>query len=202
MPRSASASSELALPVASLAALRAALAAEVGPDAAARALQRAGHAAGDAFFAILAGRQPESGEEGDPWKARAAALAPLPAETFWRRLGDLFAARGWGHIEHEDAHPGVGALASSDWVEAESHGHSRPDCHFTTGLLSNLLGRTAGGDVAVLEVECRSRGDLQCRFLFGGADAVQAVYDALLAGRDTGAALAALTESGLEGAAG
>ncbi len=41
---------ELALPVASLAALRRALAEAVGDDAAAVAFQQAGVAAGDAFF--------------------------------------------------------------------------------------------------------------------------------------------------------
>jgi hypothetical protein len=52
----------------------------------------------------------------------------------------------------------------------------QPSCHFTTGVLANILGRAADGEVAVLEVECRSRGDQRCRFLFGGADAVYSVY--------------------------
>jgi hypothetical protein len=59
-------------------------------------------------------------------------------------------------------------------------------------VLANLLGRVAGSDVAVLEVECRSRGDQRCRFLFGGAIAVYALYDRIAAGTETEAALAEL----------
>ncbi|MBI4408484.1 MAG: hypothetical protein HY561_02170, partial [Gemmatimonadetes bacterium] len=47
-------------------------------------------------------------------------------------------------------------------------------------------------DVAVMEVECRARGDLRCRFVFGGASALEALYADLAAGRDLEASLAAL----------
>src|SRR5690606_41694649 len=56
MPRITPTLPELALPVASLAALRRALNDEVGPDTAARVLQQAGYAAGAALFPLLAGR--------------------------------------------------------------------------------------------------------------------------------------------------
>ncbi|MBI4408194.1 MAG: hypothetical protein HY561_00705 [Gemmatimonadetes bacterium] len=174
---------ELALPVASLTALRQALLEEVGDDGAARALQRAGFAAGDAFFDLIA-----RAAGGD-----AAQPAHIAESLFWRRLSELFAARGWGRLAHEAVHAGVGALDSSDWIEAETaQAAQRPNCFFTTGLLANLLGRTAGADVAVMEVECRARGDLRCRFLFGGASALEALYADLAAGRDLEASLAAL----------
>jgi predicted hydrocarbon binding protein len=156
-------SPELALPVASLAALREALIVSVGVETAAQALRQGGFAAGDALFRILAGD-------------RAGELEAIPADTFWTRLARLFAARGWGHLAYAETHPGVGALHATDWVEAVPEGNSaQPACHFTTGVLANLLGRVAGSDVAVLEVECRSRGDQRCRFLFGGAIAVYAL---------------------------
>ncbi len=175
---------ELALPVASLAALREALLAEIGANAAARVLQAAGHAAGDALFEILdagAGAAPDGG------------TGALGEAAFWRRLNDLFATRGWGHLEHDALHPGVGALESGDWVEAEAAGSAgRPSCFFTTGMLARILGRTAGADLAVLEAECRARGDLHCRFLFGGPEALSAVYDALCAGEDVDRSVADL----------
>ncbi|MFW6079658.1 MAG: V4R domain-containing protein, partial [Gemmatimonadota bacterium] len=135
-------------------------------------------------------------------RAAADALAPLfddaaewPAAEFWRRLADLLARRGWGTLEHEDPHPGVGALDSPDWSEADpSAGAHRPSCFFTTGLLASLLGRIAGddADIGVLEVECRSRGDLRCRFLFGAHAALERVHHAVAAGRDAATALAEL----------
>jgi bacteriochlorophyll 4-vinyl reductase len=168
---------ELVLPAAALSALRDALVASVGPDAAAEALRAAGHAAGDAFHDLLSGPHDE--------------LGGLPADQFWARFAQLFASRGWGQLRYAEAHPGVGALSADDWVEARGGAAAQqPACHFTTGVLANLLGRVTGADVAVLEVECRARGDGHCRFLFGGAAAVYAVYDRLSAGDEPDAALA------------
>lgn len=167
MASTATRHAEIAIPAAALGALRDALVARLGPEAAAEALRAAGHAAGDAFHRILTG--------GDD-------IAGMPADRFWARFAQLFAARGWGHLEYEEAHPGVGAIHAADWAEAAGASAEAPVCHFTTGLLANLLGQVAGADVAVLEVECRGRGDARCRFLFGGADAVYAVYERLAAG--------------------
>lgn len=171
---------ELALPVASLAALRDALVVAVGTESAAQALRQAGFAAGDALFRILAADDPNE-------------LAGLPTTIFWNRLARLFAARGWGQLSYAQVHPGVGALDAANWVEAApDHGAAQPSCHFTTGVLANLLGRVVGSEVAVLEVECRSRGEHRCRFLFGGAVAVYALYDRIAAGDAPEAALARL----------
>jgi bacteriochlorophyll 4-vinyl reductase len=162
-------SSELTIPVPAYNALREALQTEVGADAAASALRMAGFAAGDAFFRILA----EPGEE---------QLRSLPAERFWQEFSRLFSGRGWGQLAYHEAHPGVGALHAADWAESRGVVAERPSCHFTTGLLSSLLGKVADAEVGVLEVECRGRGDARCHFLFGGADAVFAVYERLAAG--------------------
>ena len=171
---------ELALPVASLDALRVALIDTVGADAAAHALRAAGYAAGDAFFGILAGPDAD-----DPGAATA--------DRFWRDLARLFASRGWGQLSFRRAHDGVGSLEATDWVEARMDASAeQPSCHFTTGALANILGRTADGEVAVLEVECRSRGDQRCRFLFGSADAVYRLYDQIAAGTSADSAVAEL----------
>jgi predicted hydrocarbon binding protein len=171
---------ELALPVASLAAIRDSLVSSVGPEAAALALRQAGHAAGDALHRILSG--------GDP-----ASLSSLPADRFWAQLARLFSSRGWGQLTYSQVHSGVGSLEAADWAEARVDANAgQPSCHFTTGVLANLLGQIADAEVAVLEAECKSRGDQRCRFLFGGADAVYAVYERLAAGDEPDAALARL----------
>lgn len=166
------------------AALRRALEATVGPDAAARALHLAGHEAGDAIFALLR----------DAAAPSAAPLAELEEGEFWQRLSALFLERDWGELHFEDLHAGIGALESADWTEADSDSSAlRPSCHFTVGMIANLLGRVAQDEVGVIESECRSRGDLRCRFLFGGRGALDQVYagvklgaraDDLLAGLD------------------
>ena len=77
------------------------------------------------------------------------------------RVADLFSARGGGPLRFEAIHAGLGSLEASDWVEANTSDSSlRPSCHFTTGLLANLLGRAAGEDLGVLEVECRSEAEI------------------------------------------
>ncbi|HEX6063704.1 MAG TPA: V4R domain-containing protein [Longimicrobiales bacterium] len=178
MPRSGTRAPELAIPVACLSALRQALTAEVGPDTAARALRAAGHAAGDAWYPRIDGND------------EAGAVSE---SRFWRRLSQLFHSHGWGSLTHEAVHPGVGALDANDWVEARPEaGESRPSCFFTTGLLANLLGNAAGSDVAVMEVECRSQGDPRCRFLFGSADALNALYARVSSGDAVDAALSKL----------
>src|SRR5687768_7157813 len=150
---------ELAIPVASLAALRRSLALEVGADAAARALSAAGHAAGDALFPQLAAA---------PDEGATASVNGVSEAAFWRRLSNLFSTRGWGILGHAPVHQGIGSLESADWVEADNEaGAARPSCFFSTGMLANVLGNAAGAPIAVLEVECRSQGDARCRFLFG-----------------------------------
>jgi hypothetical protein len=178
MPRPGVRAPELAIPVASLASLRRALTAEVGPDAAARALRAAGHVAGDAWYPQLA-----NGNEN----------ASIPENVFWRRLTQLFSSRGWGALSHSPVHPGVGALDAPDWVESDAQaGETRPSCFFTTGLLANLLGNAAGSSVAVMEVECRSAGQSRCRFLFGSADALNALYSRVASGSAVDTALSEL----------
>ena len=107
MVRSGTRAPELAIPVASLAALRQALSAEVGPDAAAEALRAAGNAAGDA------------------WHAQLTHDEQVSQTTFWRRLKELFSSRGWGTLVHSAVHPGVGALDANDWVEAVPEASAR-----------------------------------------------------------------------------
>jgi predicted hydrocarbon binding protein len=169
---------ELAIPVASLAALRRALTAEVGPDAAAQALRAAGHAAGDAWYPEFA-----TGKSGED----------VPEKAFWGRLSRFFLNHGWGTLTQASVHPGVGALDATDWVEADPEAReTRPSCFFTTGVLANLLGNVASTDVAVLEVECRSAGHHRCRFMFGSAEALNALYSRVASGSPVDAALSEL----------
>jgi predicted hydrocarbon binding protein len=178
---------ELALPVGSLAAMRRALTNEVGADAAAQALRAAGHAAGDALFTALTQPFGSDGASGE-----AGAISEWSATTFWRRLSQLFSTRGWGTLAHQTLHEGVGALESTNWVEAEPNTSARPSCFFSTGLLANLLGQAANAELAVLEVECRSRGDQHCCFLFGSPETLDALYHRLRNGEAVNSSIQAL----------
>lgn len=169
---------EVTLPAAALGALRRALAAELEGDAAARALEASGCAAGHELFPGLIR------EEG-------ATTPSMP--DFAASLDRLLASRGWGRLRHDTPHPGVGELTAEAWLEADfAEGAARPSCFFTRGLLAALLSRTAGVDVAVLEVSCRSQGNERCRFLFGAPETLAEVHGRMLAGDDADAALTAL----------
>ena len=170
---------DIRLPADAILALRRTLVREVGAEATARALQEAGNAAGDALHARLA-----RSSEGD-------GLGQTPSGSFWDRLAGLFREMGWGTAEHRDLHPGVGALDVRDWFEVDPGGR-RASCPFTTGVLANILGRVAGGEVAVLQVDLPDGAAGGCRFLFGGADALQRLYGGLREGRDLEAALGSL----------
>ncbi len=108
-------------------------------------------------------------------------------------LRNYFAKRGWGSISHQSVHAAVGMLVSNDWAEAVD-GEPDPDasCCFSTGFLSGLLSQIAGGPVAVLEVECRTRGSASCRFAFGSEGAIHELYGQLLEGGDLESALSTL----------
>lgn len=166
---------EIRIPTDSIASLRATLRQEVGAQAATVALQKAGHAAGNALYERL---------------DRDDGLSQTPQATFWSRLSGLFREMGWGTVEHEQLHPGVGALVARDWFEVDSA--VRPNCPFSTGVLANILGRVAGQDVAVMVVPCDDEADGCCRFLFGAGPVLQQIYGKLREGRELRASLVAL----------
>lgn len=157
-------------------ALRHTLERDFGEQAAA-ALQEAGYASSEQCYETF--RQ---------WLERQADLtdpAQLAASALPEALTDFFRTLGWGRISIEQIGPAGLALDSDDWAEAEpGAGAAVPSCHVTAGLLAGFLGRIAGADVAVMEIECRSCNDPRCRFLAGSAETLQGVFEAMNGGRD------------------
>lgn len=161
---------EITLPAECFSTLRRELVQQVGAPVAVGALHLAGYRAGEAWAGTL--------EEVDPSVHRDA-----PGTTFWSRLEDHLRRRGWGALRHDTSHPGVGLLTASDWAEAlGADADPEGGCSFSTGLLSGILSRLAGGPVAVLEVRCRTRGDEECAFAFGSEAAIHDLYGRLLEG--------------------
>ena len=103
----------------------------------------------------------------------ATTTRALPTSVFWRRVNELFGARGWGLLSHESVTAGVGELRSADWIEAERT-HRTARCEFTAGVLEGVLRAVSGADVHVREAECRAAGDAACRFRFGSRAALDA----------------------------
>jgi hypothetical protein len=165
--------SDIRLPADAIRSLRHSLIRQVGSDVATHALQEAGHAAGDQLVAQLA-------DDG---------FGNVPADTFWARLADHFQDANWGTIEHDAPHPGVGAITAHDWFEAGQDGRS---CPFTTGILANILGHAADGEVAVLQVPCDDDESGCVRFLFGAPGVLDRLYDGVREGGGVEAGLAAL----------
>jgi predicted hydrocarbon binding protein len=142
---------------------------------AAHLLRQAGYRIGEPLFRSL-----------ERWSEERHGSSPssVAAEPFWETLSGFFADLGWGTLRHADLHPGAAALDSDDWVEASGNATSAsPACHLTTGILADLLRRLAVQDVAVLEVECRSRGDERCRFIFAAPQVLEAVFEGMRDGR-------------------
>lgn len=171
---------EIAVPTSVLVSLRLELERETGTLEAVHALHRAGYAAGKESAAAF-----HADAGGDAFR--------MTERAFWSKLQRWFEQRGWGTLTHRVAHDAVGILSSTDWAEA-AEGEADPDasCCFSAGFLSGLLSQLAGGPVAVLEVECRSRGGASCDFAFGSEAAIHDLYGRLLDGADVEGALAAL----------
>lgn len=101
----------------------------------------------------------------------AGSARALPLTIFWKRVGEIFASRGWGTLDHADDGAGVGELRSADWIEADRPA-GRDSCAFGAGMIQGLLEGVSGARLAVEEVACRANGAAGCRFLFGSAAAV------------------------------
>lgn len=168
-----------------LAGARRALAGGLGTDEGARVLREIGLETGEDFHTLFEG-----------WLAAAPdgarRVSDLSPEDFWDRLSAFFATLGWGGLSQEQLHPGLLALDGEDWLESADRHEPQPACHFTTGLIAGMLHRVAGGDVAVMEVECRSAGDARCRFLVGSDLALESVFDSLESGASLSVAVANL----------
>jgi predicted hydrocarbon binding protein len=156
----------------SLAALRAAMFRDVGPNAATM-LQEAGYAGGQAMFDAF-GR----------WLAARGLPSPeaLAASEFGSRATEFFKDAGWGSIQL-GALASVATVDSNDWAEGNpAFPLEFPGCYYTSGVMADFFGRLAGEPVAVMEVECRSMGGERCRFLVGSGETLQKVYDEMAQG--------------------
>ena len=163
--------------------LRASLERDTGLQAASY-LQEAGFAGGEGLFDAFAA-----------WLGSAYGVerpADLDSRYLSEALSAFFAELGWGSVSVAPVGASALAIDSADWAEAQSEAKGEyPSCYLTCGLLADFLGRISEGLVAVMEVECRSRGDGRCRFLAGSPDTLGTLYDRMAQGMSYDAALGA-----------
>jgi predicted hydrocarbon binding protein len=153
--------------------LRASLERDTGIQAATY-LQEAGFAGGEELYQGFSA-----------WLARTRGVTEPPQldmQFLGEVLSEFFADQGWGRLS---ATPlgSVLALDSSEWAEALDQRQGEfPSCHLSCGLLADFMGRLSRDVVAVMEVECRSRGEPRCRFLAGSPDTLSVLYDRMAQG--------------------
>jgi len=145
------------------------------PEQAITILQEAGYAAGEGLYkAFTAVNNP----------------ADLDADLLAPTLSEFFTSGGWGAVAVTPVGTGALAVDSSDWAEAEPGTSETPMCFFSAGMLADFLGRLSDETVAVMEVECRSKGDERCRFLSATPAVLEKVYTEMTQGRSYEDALA------------
>lgn len=153
------------------------------PDVAITVLQEAGYASGEGLYRALC-----------TWLVSHAGVQrpdELDASQFGDVLSDFFLKSGWGHFTVTPVGGAALAFDSTDWVEADPGSAQMPMCFFSSGMLADLLGRVSGEPVAVMEVECRSKGDGMCRFLSASPVTLQEVYEKMTTGMSYTEALGA-----------
>jgi len=154
--------------------LHASLAAHA-PDQLVTILQETGYAAGAGLYeSFTAANNPSQ----------------LDADLLGETLSEFFKAGGWGSVTITPVGTGALALDSTDWTEAEPGTAQAPMCFFSAGMLADFLGRISEETIAVMEVECRSKGDARCRFLSATPEVLEKVYNEMTAGRSYEEALA------------
>jgi predicted hydrocarbon binding protein len=131
-------------------------------------LQEAGYAAGEGLYKSF---------------TQIANPADLDADELGPTLSEFFTTGGWGAVAITPVGTGALALDSADWAEAEPGTAPMPMCFFSAGMLADFLGRLSEETIAVMEVECRSKGDARCRFLSATPDVLDKVYNEMTAGR-------------------
>jgi predicted hydrocarbon binding protein len=161
--------------------LRASLERDTGLQAASY-LQEAGFAGGEALFSGFSA-----------WLAEAYGIerpSDLDAQYLSEALWRFFAELGWGTLAVTALGGSSLAIDSPDWAEALADAKGEyPSCHLSCGLLADFLGRISEAPVAVMEVECRSRGDGRCRFLAGSPETLSMVYERMAQGMSYAEAL-------------
>lgn len=167
----------------SLHSLRRSLERRLGDEAPA-VIQEVGHAAGEQVFAAFKSWLSD--------RSDVSAPADLDSKLLGEALSDFVEWLGWGTLKLERAWPAALAVDTKDWAEAEPGADTDyPACSYTTGLLASILGLLADDTVAVMEVECRSRGDSRCRFLIGAPATLQTVYQSMVEGKEYSETLSA-----------
>ncbi|MGB7212088.1 MAG: V4R domain-containing protein [Gemmatimonadales bacterium] len=154
--------------------LRASLERDLGGNAAAY-LQEAGFSGGGQIYSAFTS-----------WLSEATGVTgpgALDRDHLPGLLTAFFTTVGWGSLNVTALGAALLSIESEDWAEADpASGATYPSCHVTSGLLSSFVGHLGGGMTAVLEVECRSRGDARCRFLAGAPETMHSMYERLAAG--------------------
>jgi len=145
--------------------------------AGAQALQQAGYAGGEAAYRSFAAWLPGVAGVDDPGELAAARLTDV--------LGRFFSTLGWGAVSVSHLSDAVLAVDSADWAEAQPAVNLQyPSCSFTSGFLADFFTRLGDAPLAVMEVECRSRGEARCRWLVGAPESLNALYEHLAQGAD------------------
>ena len=157
-----------AVPVEFFAALRTAF---TGGDGGVDGLRDAGFQAGQAMFDVMAAWLADRGE-------RSPDL--LSDERFGQLASDFFDQHGWGEFELTNLSDAVVAIDAPNWIEAEMT--DTMGCQVSTGMFAGFFGRIADAPLAVMEVECRARGDDRCRFLVSSVDVLAYVHEAMSRG--------------------
>lgn len=153
--------------------MRAVLERETGPKAS-TLLREIGFAAGEALSQRFEAMVRENYNVG--------AASELDSTYLEEALNRFFTETGWGSVHLSELVPQVLALDSPDWAEAHSGGAQFPSCHFSCGALSDFFTRLGVARAAVMEVECRSRGEERCRFLIGSPDLLTYAYERMASG--------------------
>jgi len=143
----------------------------------AAALQEAGYAAGEGTYQAFERWLPANAGVDDPRELAAPRMAEI--------LSSFFSSLGWGTVECTALGDAAVAFDSPDWSEAQpGAGLQYPGCYFTAGLLADFMSRIGDASLAVMEVECRSRGDQRCRWLVGAPETLSQLYQHMAQGAD------------------
>lgn len=155
------------------------------PTDALRALADGSLAAGEESVEVVR----EAGRRTGRFLERRITGDADPAEadpaTYWEVTRDHLLEAGLGETAYRVVHAGVGSITADGLPEAADHdgaGRGTEGCPFSAGLFGGLLSAAADRPVAVLEVECRSRGDERCRFLVGSEDRLTDLRERIVEG--------------------
>ncbi|MBX7220759.1 MAG: hypothetical protein K1Y36_12490 [Blastocatellia bacterium] len=103
------------------------------------------------------------------------SIAELSVRDFVKTCDEIWAERGWGHVELVQAHGQIFINLYNSPIAQMLGETQEPADHVFAGIFAGIFSRLSGTHLECIELFCLAHGASSCRFLQGGAPMIESV---------------------------